>query len=414
MTLLARARRPALSCTTFIAVTGSCGKSTTVAFADAFLSTLGKCGAEVDLAPGLNAYALLKLDRSLRFWVQEVHAPEPGILAGQLALLKPSVGVVTVIGGDHYKSYRSLEATAREKGLLIEGLPETGVAILNADDPSVLGMAARTRARLITYGCSEDADLRATDISAVWPDRLSFTVTYRGQGARVETQFPGEVWVTSILAAMAAAIACGADLKTCADVSRSVAPIFGRYSIHVRPDGAAFVMDNRKAPVWTITRGLTFVKQARAPRKTTVFGTLSDYPGANGPRYRRVARQALQVSDRVFFVGKHAAHVDRLRQGLPPDRLFVFQTTYQASAYLAETISPGELVYIKGTNKEHLERLMLAQLDQVVCWLEWCGRTKPCAECSKYRIPRQPPLNLAGAGHETREPPAPSPIVERL
>ena len=413
---LARARRRRmLSNTTFIGITGSCGKSTTTTFAGAFLSTLGKCQAEVDLHPGLHGYAILKLNAATRFCIHELDAPAPGELAKQLSPLKPTIGVVTTIGGDHYKSYRSLEATAREKGLLIESLPETGVAILNADDPNVLGMAARARARVVTYGCCEDADLRATDISAVWPDRLSFTVTYRGQSARVETQLLGEFWVTSILAAMASALECGVELKTCADVAKMTGPVFGRYSTHIRADGAAFVLDSNKAPVWTIPLGLAFIKSARAPRKTMIFGTLSDYSDKGSRVYRRTARKALGVADRVIFVGTRAGHVEKLRQGLPPDQLLTFQTTFQASEYMSRTVSPGELVYIKGTIREHLERIMLSQLDQVVCWQEWCARLKPCIECSRYRIPWRAPFSVvAGAGNGANAPVAREPNVKPL
>jgi UDP-N-acetylmuramoyl-tripeptide--D-alanyl-D-alanine ligase len=59
-------------------------------------------------------------------------------MAESLRLLRPTVGVVTTVGRDHFESYRSLEATAREKGQLLERLPRSGVAILNADNPYVL------------------------------------------------------------------------------------------------------------------------------------------------------------------------------------------------------------------------------------------------------------------------------------
>ena len=91
-------------------------------------------------------------------------------------------------------------------------------------------------------------------------------------------------------------------------------------------------------------------------------------------RYRRVARDALEVADRVVFVGPQAGHMDRFRQGEARDRLFTFVTSYQASAFLARAAVAGELIYIKGSlTADHLERIMLSQLDRVVCWRERCG-----------------------------------------
>ena len=77
---LAKARHPMLSRTTFAAIAASCGKSTTV-FPGAFLSTLGKCRVEIDLHPRPGGYALLGRDASTRFYLAEVHASRPGMLA---------------------------------------------------------------------------------------------------------------------------------------------------------------------------------------------------------------------------------------------------------------------------------------------------------------------------------------------
>jgi hypothetical protein len=108
-----------------------------------------------------------------------------------------------------------------------------------------------------------------------------------------------------------------------------------------------------------------------------------------------IARQALEVVDRVLFVGPQAGHVRKLRQGELRERLFTFQSSYQASAFLAEEVLPEELIYIKASITDHLERIMLSQMDQVVCWRERCGKRVPCRSCSNYQRPRAPPFGLA-------------------
>jgi UDP-N-acetylmuramoyl-tripeptide--D-alanyl-D-alanine ligase len=308
-----------------------------------------------------------------------------------LGLLNPQIGVVTTIGGDHYTAFRTLEATALEKGKLVEGLPPEGTAILNADDPLVRGMAERSRARVMTYGVSENAGIRGSPISSQWPDRLALTVAHEGTAVRFETQLVGEHWVTSVLAAVACGIACGLDLETCAAAVKSVESAFGRYSVHLRPDGGVYVLDSRKAPYWTIRSSLQFVADARAPRKTILFGTISDYSGAAGVRYRRAGRDGLEVADRVIFVGPNSGSAAKLRTGALRDRLFTFPTAYQAHAYLQATRVANELIYVKASIADHLERLMLAELDAVVCWKERCKLKYDCQTCPRYRIPEAAP-----------------------
>ena len=372
-------RRATLRNVTFVGVTGSCGKTTTVIFIDAILSSLGKtvCCTNESVRYRIED-AIRSTGRSTKFCVGEVGTKGPGDIARQAAYLKPQIGVVTTIGADHYRQFRSLEATATEKGRLVEGLPPDGVAILNADDPHVRAMAARTGARVLTFGLSPEADVRATEVSSAWPERLSLTVTHGADQVRFETRLVGEHWATSVLAALACGIACGMRLKACAEAIGAVQPPFGRYSVHGNGQGATYVLDSLKSPYWTIASGLQFVLNARAPRRTIVFGTISDYPGKASARYRRVARQALEVADRVIFVGAQSGHVDKLRQGDARDRLVSVQTAHQASALLAERVVPGELIYVKASrNADHLERIMLSQLDRVVCWREGCRRIWP-------------------------------------
>jgi UDP-N-acetylmuramoyl-tripeptide--D-alanyl-D-alanine ligase len=217
LSFLAALRRYQRHHVTFVAVTGSCGKSTTIALAAAILSTVGKCQIGVGPRRTLVPDTIIGVKSSTRFCIQELHATVPGWVAEFLGLLKPQIGVVTIIGSDHYRAYRSIEAIAREKGLLVERLPQSGVAILNIDDPLVHGMAKRGQARVITFGRSPQADVRAVDVSDVWPSRLSMQVAYGHEIVRVETKLVGELWVPSVLAAIALGIACGVDLNTCAE-----------------------------------------------------------------------------------------------------------------------------------------------------------------------------------------------------
>ncbi len=387
----ARLKRPALS-TTFIAVTGSCGKTTTTKLIRAVLAKNGGCA----IGDGNNTEkaairAVLKAPAGTRFCLQEVGADRKGTIARRVKILRPDIGIVTMVGSDHYKVFRTLEETAKEKGMLVEGLPAGGTAILNADDPRVLAMASRTRARVMTFGIASGADVRAFDVSGLWPDRLAFTVSSAGKSMRVETRFPGTHWTSSMLAAIACGLACGLDLEACVGAIAEAEPVFGRFSVHPVPAGPVFVLDSYKAPLWTVPSSLAFLETARAPRKTVIFGTMSDYAGKAGRTYRQLARQALAIADRVIFVGPHASHAEAYRAEAG-GRLLSFRTTYEASRFVAEKSEPGELILIKASGGDHLERIALSRFGDIVCWRERCGKARPCPNCLHYRTPSAPPL----------------------
>lgn len=377
---------------TYIGVTGSCGKTTTTLLIGAVLSKAGECRTSAHHRVVRN---VLSIGRSTKHCVQEVPGSYPGRIRSQTRILKPQIGIVTTIGGDHYKMFRSLEATAQEKGKLVEDLPEHGAAILNADDPFIRPMATRTRARVITYGLSPDATVRGTEVGSAWPDRLCLTVNHDTQSVHLSTKLVGEHWATSVLAAVACGIACGLDLGSCARAVEEFEPLFGRYSVHPVPNGPVYIFD-QKASFWTVSSSLAFIGKACAARKTIVFGTISDYPGAASSRYRMVARQGLEVADRVLFVGPHSGHVSKLQQGALQDRLFSFQSVYEAAAFMGREARSGELVLLKGSIPiDHLERIMLSQLGPVVCWRERCGKRIGCPQCEDFRCPHPPPFGLA-------------------
>jgi UDP-N-acetylmuramoyl-tripeptide--D-alanyl-D-alanine ligase len=380
---------------TYVGVTGSCGKTTTASLIGRVLRGGGECCVNVD-ANGVRSIArsIIAMPRSTRYSVHEVCGAKPGKVVTQTRVLRPQVGVITAVGGDHYKNYRTLAATAQEKGMLAEAVSRDGTVLLNADDPHVLGMRSRCRGKVVTYGLSADADVRGTNVSSVWPDRLSLTVTHDGRSIQVDTQLAGEHWATTVLAAFACGIVCGLDPKVCAKAIASFEPPFGRYSVHRTAEGADYVVD-LKAVDWTIPASLKFLEEAKASRKTVVFGTLSDYAANAGKKYRRVARDALTVADRVVFVGAHASHVERRREGEDADRLHYFQTTHQAAEFIRSSVQPGELVLLKGTiTIDHLERIMLSHGGDVVCWRQSCGRMQGCPVCSDYRKPSPPPFGL--------------------
>jgi len=140
---------------------------------------------------------------------------------------------------------------------------------------------------------------------------------------------------------------------------------------------------HNKAVEWTIAPSLAFLAQARAPRKTIVFGTISDYPGKGGKRYRTIARRALHVADRVVFVGPQSGHVNKLRQGELRNRVFEFQTAYETTEFLEHAVAG-----VKGSRVDHLERLALSQTEPVVCWREACRIRQFCPQCRHYRTPK--------------------------
>ncbi len=353
----------------FIGVTGSCGKTTTKEMIAAVLSSQYEGQKSHDTANTLSGVvrSLVLTRPGYSFCVQEFTVGGIGEeipLEKQFDMFKPQMGVVTTVGDDHISAHGSREAIAAEKGKLIAALPEHGTAILNADDHLVLAMQSRCKGRVLTYGLSPDAVLRAEDIRDDWPNRLSLTVRHEGESVRVQTQLCGAHLVPNVLAAMAVGQAMGVSLHSAAAALADMAPVPGRMYPVESPNGVTFLCDDVKTPVWTIPAVMDYMRRATAKRIIIILGNLSDYQEPLDPTYARVARQALGVADYVFFVGRWASRCLRAKRH-PDDRaLQAFVTVDHINGFLRGFLQPGDLVLLKGSQPDRLSGIVSAWLDK--------------------------------------------------
>lgn len=383
--------------TLFVAVTGSAGKTTTKNLIAAALGcrSYGSKSPASHNAGRIVARTVLAVRPEHDFHVQELGAYGPGTLDRMIALVRPKVAVVTNVGSDHRKAFRTLEAAAAEQGKVVAAVPPSGLTVLNADDPLVMAMASHCRSRIITYGLAEGARLRAEDVTASWPDRLKFVAVHGEERVPVRTRLCGEHWVHPVLAALATAVGLDVPLRAAAEAVAEVEPWAGRLSPE-ELGGITFIRDDFKAPLWSVRPALRFLAEARARRKVAVIGTISDY----GPRasvvYGAVAREALDAADEVVFVGPQAPRSAGARSHPRGGALHMFVSLRQAADHLARTLLPGDLVLLKGSHRaDHLVRLVLARRERIACWRRECRRMKPCDQCILLRVPELPVPRLS-------------------
>ncbi|MEP6978593.1 MAG: UDP-N-acetylmuramoyl-tripeptide--D-alanyl-D-alanine ligase [Thermoleophilia bacterium] len=346
---VARAHRRRLKDTAFVGVTGSAGKTTTKELTAAVLGTqlAGTWTAGNHNNIGSLGRTILRTKARHDFCVLEVAAWYPGSVARVARLIQPTIAVVTTIGLDHYKAFRSREATALEKRALVDALPPDGCAILNADDPHVIAMAEGFSGRVITFGESPSADIRAIEMSSAWPEPLAFRLHHDGRDWPVRTRLHGKHTATAVLAAVGVAVAVGGPIERALEAVATFEPLPGRMS-PVRHRGATFIRDDAKASLWSFPPVLEFLSEAQAERTLLVVGTIADYAGPASRRYRAFAEQALAVVDELVFVGPNSRYGLKAR-GDVAGRVHAFETLAEAQEYLERELRPGDLILVKGS-----------------------------------------------------------------
>lgn len=359
-----------------VAVAGSYGKTTTTRAIRALLGL--PPSAWVDANANCFALVGLALVRGLlesRVVVVEIGTARPGQMARYAAALRPSIAVVTCIGSEHVQSFRDIRHLRDEEAEIVRRLPPDGTAILNRDDPLVASMAAETRARVVTFGWSPEADVRGGEVVVDWPRGTSLDVTIAGRTLPVATRLVGTGMARCVLAALAAVVAAGRPVDAAIAAAAALAPTPGRLEPRPLPGGAVALRDDYKSTVDTVVAALDVLAGLPATRRIVVLGDLDMPPPPERPWYRAIGEQAARVAEEVYLVGrKHDHYRPGLRRaGLPEERIHRLRTAAEAARALAGRLGPGDVVLVKGRETQRLTRVILAlEGRRVDCTVESC------------------------------------------
>ena len=381
--------------TTVIAITGSVGKTTCRELLYQILSdqasTYKTRNNEND------AYGLPRVLMGLRPWhrfaVIEVAASGVGTLGPLARMVRPDIAIITAVARTHTDKYPDIDAIAREKSELLRYLKPNGVAIINGDDPRVAAMQTRSTQRRIAFGRESNRSVRGFDISARWPKRLGLTVASNHDVQPLQTQLVGEHWLNSVLAAYAAAQQCGVAPADIATSIRKVPPFRGRMQPILLPNGATAISDqNASRDVFEAM--VAAADDAEAARKLVVLGDLNDTE-LNGSRARRrfAGRMVAQTFDVAVFFGQSAlrARNSAIAAGMCPEKVHCATTLAEVDALLKTELKAGDLLFIKGRNLYHLNRLIYLQYGAIGCHKDTCTIRSDCEVCSHL----QPQFDLA-------------------
>ena len=373
---LARGYLHRLANPVIVGVTGSSGKTSTKDIVGQLLTRLGPTVApegSFNTEVGL-PLTVLRADADTRYLVLEYSARGVDHIAYLCGIARPQIGVVLNVGTAHLGEFGTRSAVAQAKGELVEALPDDGLAVLNADDDAVFAMAARTSARVVTFGLGTHADVRAVDVELDGLARPSFRVlTARGE-VGVSLSLHGAHYVSNALAATAVALELGLDLEAIAAGLAGIKVVSKwRMQVSERADGVVVINDAYNANPESVKAALAALaamgsgeQGARQPhRMHAVLGVMAELGPAAPAAHREVGAAAALIGvHQLVVVGTAAQGIadGAIEAGLAPERVTVVDGVAEAVSHLENALGDGDLVLVKASRSADLQRVAEALL----------------------------------------------------
>jgi UDP-N-acetylmuramoyl-tripeptide--D-alanyl-D-alanine ligase len=355
-----------------IGVTGSSGKTSTKDLLAQVLAGFGPTLAPVGSFNNELGLPLTALRRTpeTRFAALEYSARGVGHIAFLCGLVAPHVAVVLNVGSAHLGEFGSRERIAVAKGELVEAARTA--AVLSADDPLVLAMAARTARPVRTFGTGADADVRAEGLDLDEDGRASFRLRAAEGSADVVLRLHGEHQAANALAAAAALLAAGVtdDVPRVAELlSRAEPQSRWRMEVRERPDGVTVVNDAYNAnpeSMRAALKTLAVMSRGKSRRTVAVLGPMAELGEDAREAHMELGRFAVRLDlGQLVVVGPDAGgiHAGAVLEGSWGDESVHVDDVEQAVALLRAELAPGDVVLVKASRSAGLERIAEALLE---------------------------------------------------
>src|SRR6202165_1254214 len=333
-----------------VAITGSNGKTSTKEMVAAVLGgrynvlrTSGNLNTETGVP-----MTMLRLEPEHTALVLEMGMQRPGDIGRLVERAQPSIGVITNVGVVHMEFFASQDDLAASKGELVAGLPESGLAVLNADDKYCDLLAGMTPAGVSSFGLAA-GDYRAENHRPM----PAGGATCRVRGANVRLALEGRHQALNAVAALAAADFAGVPLESGAEALSQVA-VDHRLQEVKAPTGFTIVDDAYNAsPESMLAAFASMAERPRQGRLLAVLGEMRELGALADESHRAVGRRASEVFDAVCVIDGEGGRIMAVAAGaeIVPD-------PGAAVAWVRKNAREGDRVLVKGSHGIRLDEVV--------------------------------------------------------
>ncbi|MBU0975841.1 MAG: UDP-N-acetylmuramoyl-tripeptide--D-alanyl-D-alanine ligase [Patescibacteria group bacterium] len=317
-------------------------------------------------------------------FIIEMGVDKPGDMDFILSMTKVDLGIFLTISKTHTENFEKLnkdllQAVFDEKAKIIKSLDKNSWAVLNYDIELIRGLENITKAKTITFGLSEGADVRGI-VKDVSPDLFEGEINFKSQSHRIKIKkfFINKGIFTTMLAAFAVGVTYGIKADDCIDALKNIEMPPGRLSRIEGVKNTIIIDSSYNASKTSMFEAAGVLSLFKDRKKIAVLGDMRELGKESKIEHEEIAVEFSKVADEMVLIGpalKKYFLPKALEKGFMSEKMHCFGNTWKALNFIKEKlIQRGEAILVKGSQNTLfleiiVERLMKhpSQADKLLC-----------------------------------------------
>jgi UDP-N-acetylmuramoyl-tripeptide--D-alanyl-D-alanine ligase len=342
-----------------IGVTGSTGKTTTK---EAIAHVLSARFRVLKSEGNFNNHfglplMLLKLEPEHDVAAIEMGMSHAGEIAALAKIARPEIGVVTNVAPVHLEFFDSVAGIARAKYELVESLPASGTAVLNADDEYVSQFGRDFRGKVVFYGLRPSADVRAENVQPLGSEGSGFEVVVDNHREKAILHLVGLHNIYNALAAVAVGLERGMTLSAAVATLASLVPADKRGQV-VKLGNITIINDCYNCNPKALEAMVDVLAAMPAKRRIVVAGEMLEL-GQAGDELHRQAGEYIAKKDIDLLLGVRGQARQTVESASHAGMRAEFVATpEEAGEWLAHETREGDVILLKASRGVKLERAL--------------------------------------------------------
>lgn len=343
-----------------IGITGSYGKTSTKEFLAEILSLKFKvCKTEANnnTEMGVAKTVLEKLNKTHEIFIVEMAAYKKEEIKKICNIVRPSIGILTGIGTQHFGLFGSQENIIKAKYELIDSLPEKGLAVFNGDSNFFLDIYKKTKKPKKFYSLNNpQANIHIGEIKEFF-DRIEFKIFDREGETVFKTNLIGKQNISNILAAILVACELGIRPAEIKEIVKNFRPFPKTMELKSGVNGTIIIDDSYSGNFEGVVSAIEYLKNYSNNKKVVIFYPLIELGVLSRDIHKKIGKKIGEVCDLCILVNKDFAKEIKegaIENGMEEQNIKIMEKSSEAVKRVKDFARKGDVVLLENRVPERI------------------------------------------------------------